>query len=75
MPTSPAGRNEPIGVGVLYALWGVGVAYEESARRGLGLALTEINRAGRIVGRPVDILLNEVTRRSVASFAKVALTR
>lgn len=57
MPASPAGRNEPIRVGVLYALSGAGVAYGESARRGLELAVTEINRAGGMLGRPVEILL------------------
>lgn len=53
---------KPLRVGALYSLSGAAAAYGESARLGLELAVAEINKEGGILGRPVEIALeNEGT--------------
>lgn len=49
----------PIRVGALYALSGAGTTYGQSARRGLEMAVAEINQGEGILGRPVEIHLED----------------
>jgi branched-chain amino acid transport system substrate-binding protein len=51
--------NQPIRIGALYALSGSAAAYGRSARAGLELAVNEINEAGGLLGRPVQICLED----------------
>ncbi len=59
MVTASPPHDRSIRVGALYALSGAGAAYGESARQGLDLAVSEINGAGGILGRPVRVLLED----------------
>lgn len=51
--------QEAVRVGALYALSGAGAAYGQSAQQGLELAAAEINQAGGILGRPIEIHLKD----------------
>jgi len=48
-----------IRIGALYALSGAAAAYGASARQGLELAAEEINAAGGLLGRPVELLIED----------------
>lgn len=65
--------TRPIRVGALYALSGAGAAYGQSARRGLEMAVAEINGAGGILGRPVEIHLEDegTPRRAVGTVRRL----
>ncbi len=51
--------NPSIRIGALYALSGAAAAYGASARRGLELAVGEINAAGGLLGRPVELIIED----------------
>jgi len=46
-------RKTPIKIGAIYGFTGFASTWSEQARRGVGLAVEEINRTGGINGRPI----------------------
>lgn len=60
MGSSSARHSQPVvRVGALYALSGAAQAYGLSARRGVELAVAEINAQGGVLGRPVEVLFED----------------
>lgn len=51
--------GQGIRIGAFYALSGAAAAYGASARRGLGLAAEELNAAGGLLGRPIELLIED----------------
>jgi ABC-type branched-subunit amino acid transport system substrate-binding protein len=54
-------KNQPIKIGGISALTGVGVAIGEEERRGAALAVTEINESGGINGQPLELISEDVS--------------
>ena len=53
---SLASAQEPIRIGAIYILSGSAATYGEFARNGIDLAVEEINEAGGILGRQVEVI-------------------
>ncbi|MFQ5878898.1 MAG: ABC transporter substrate-binding protein [Dehalococcoidia bacterium] len=51
--------GEPIKIGVLYGLSSIAAVYTQGAVRGHNLAVTEINDAGGVLGRPLELIVRE----------------
>ena len=52
-------REQPVKVGALYLLTGGFATYGEFARDGINLALAEINQAGGINGKPLEVIFED----------------
>lgn len=52
-------QEDPIKIGAIYILSGVASTYGEFARDGANLALDEINKAGGVLGRPLQITFED----------------
>lgn len=64
--------KEPIKIGGISALTGVGSAIGEEERRGAALAVEEINAAGGIAGRPLQLTSEDVSIDKMKNAATVA---
>ncbi|MEK7185694.1 MAG: ABC transporter substrate-binding protein [Patescibacteria group bacterium] len=53
--------GEPIKIGSISALTGVGVAVGEEERRGAELAVEEINENGGVIGRPLKLISEDLS--------------
>ena len=54
---SSGGNNtQPVKIGAMYLLTGAFATYGEFARNGINIALEEINSAGGINGRPIEVI-------------------
>ncbi|MCB0324161.1 MAG: ABC transporter substrate-binding protein [Bdellovibrionales bacterium] len=71
-PTSQA--QEPIRLGGIFILSGEGAAWGIASRRGVELALEEINAAGGLLGRPVEVLFEDDQgdpKKALSAFQKL----
>lgn len=51
--------QEPIRIGAMYIFTGAAATYGEFAQNGIELAVDEINEAGGILGRPVEVVFED----------------
>ncbi len=58
-PTPAAPAGPPIRVGVLYGLSSIAAVYTQGAVKGHNLAVSEINAAGGVLGRPMELAVRE----------------
>lgn len=65
-------HNEPIKIGGISALTGVGVAIGEEERRGAVLAVEEVNGRGGIDGRPLELVSEDVSIDKIKVAVSVA---
>ncbi|KQT58504.1 ethanolamine utilization protein EutN [Methylobacterium sp. Leaf456] len=56
---SPVQAAEPIRLGLVTALSGQSAKSGEAISRGIGLAIDEINRAGGVLGRPLELVARD----------------
>ncbi len=64
-PEPPAGP--PIKVGVLYGLSSIAAVYTQGAVKGHNLAVSEINAAGGVLGRPIELVVRETNLSPVVA--------
>lgn len=62
---------EPIKIGSISALTGVGAAIGEAERRGAQLAIDEINANGGVLGRPLQLISEDVSIDKIKNGATV----
>jgi branched-chain amino acid transport system substrate-binding protein len=55
-PASTGGTSEPIIIGASLTLTGIQAPFDEPGLRGANLAVEELNKAGGILGRPVELV-------------------
>ncbi|MBN2232228.1 MAG: ABC transporter substrate-binding protein [Deltaproteobacteria bacterium] len=61
LPAAPATAAEPVKIGFVYIMSGPFATYGQFAKKGAELAIDEINKAGGILGRPVEACFEDST--------------
>jgi branched-chain amino acid transport system substrate-binding protein len=68
---SNVGNHQPIKIGSISALTGVGVAVGEEEKHGAELAIEEINRQGGVLGRPLELVSEDLSLDKMKNAALV----
>jgi branched-chain amino acid transport system substrate-binding protein len=69
-----AHRQDGIAIGAVLPLTGEGAKYGESARKAIELAFSEVNAAGGIKGKPIQVIYEDsqgVPQKGVSAFQKL----
>ena len=73
VPTS-ATSEEPLKIGVVYGFSGAAQKWASSGRKGIDLAVSEINESGGVSGRPIEIVYEDNAtspKQSISAYRKL----